>query len=212
MQNGYNEIGFVQQILSLNLVPRKNGTNRGNDTSLSDFSDVVWSLLVGCCLFTGVPPTCCSPGPRHPATTQNSPLHAHCHHTDEYRGPCVWWCPYQCRHCWGVQSSREEDDLLGGLGVWSGPVFLCPHYLLLKNPSYTLALGHRNSRREGGGGHAISRTAYARQLFLQRPYFLYLLSDDFCQLLIFSCNKIFHVIIMSGVLISTHFDYCITPW
>lgn len=43
MQNGYNEIGFVQQILSLNLVPRKNGTNRGNDTSLSDFSGEIQS-------------------------------------------------------------------------------------------------------------------------------------------------------------------------
>ena len=38
MQDRYSEIGFVQQILGLNLVPRKNGTHRGNDTSLSDFS------------------------------------------------------------------------------------------------------------------------------------------------------------------------------
>lgn len=38
MQGRYSEIGFVQQILGLNLVPRKNGTHRGNDTSLSDFS------------------------------------------------------------------------------------------------------------------------------------------------------------------------------
>lgn len=38
MQDRYNNIGFVQQILGLNLVPRKNGTFRGNDTSLSDFS------------------------------------------------------------------------------------------------------------------------------------------------------------------------------
>ncbi|CAB1313858.1 unnamed protein product [Coregonus sp. 'balchen'] len=46
MQNGYNEIGFVQQILSLNLVPRKNGTNRGNDTSLSDFSEMWYGVFL----------------------------------------------------------------------------------------------------------------------------------------------------------------------
>lgn len=38
MEERYNEIGFVQQILGLNLVPRKNGTPLGNDTSLRDFS------------------------------------------------------------------------------------------------------------------------------------------------------------------------------
>lgn len=40
MQGDYNlpEIGFVQQILSLNLVPRKNATCGRNDTSLCDFS------------------------------------------------------------------------------------------------------------------------------------------------------------------------------
>lgn len=38
MQDRYSEIGFFQQILGLNLVPRKNGTFRGNDTSLGDFS------------------------------------------------------------------------------------------------------------------------------------------------------------------------------
>lgn len=32
------EIGFVQQILSLNLVPRKNDTCGRNDTYLCDFS------------------------------------------------------------------------------------------------------------------------------------------------------------------------------
>lgn len=38
MQDEYN-VGFVKQILSLNLVPRKNVTNCGrNDTSLCDFS------------------------------------------------------------------------------------------------------------------------------------------------------------------------------
>ena len=47
MEDRYSEIGFVQQILGLNLVPRKNGTYRGNDTSLSDFSGglVFGSLL-----------------------------------------------------------------------------------------------------------------------------------------------------------------------
>lgn len=40
MQDENNaEIGFVKQILSLNLVPRKNATKCGsNDTSLCDFS------------------------------------------------------------------------------------------------------------------------------------------------------------------------------
>lgn len=37
MQDRYSEIGFFQQILGLNLVPRKNVTFR-NDTSLGDFS------------------------------------------------------------------------------------------------------------------------------------------------------------------------------
>lgn len=37
MQDRYSKIGFFQQILGLNLVPRKNGTI-GNDTALSDFS------------------------------------------------------------------------------------------------------------------------------------------------------------------------------
>ena len=37
MQDRYNSIGLFQQILSLNLVPRQNGTNR-NDTSLREFS------------------------------------------------------------------------------------------------------------------------------------------------------------------------------
>ncbi|KTG42844.1 hypothetical protein cypCar_00028813 [Cyprinus carpio] len=38
MEDEYN-VGFVKQILSLNLVPRKNVTNCGrNDTSLCDFS------------------------------------------------------------------------------------------------------------------------------------------------------------------------------
>lgn len=38
MAERYSDIGFVQQILGLNLVPRKNGTPLGNDTSLRDFS------------------------------------------------------------------------------------------------------------------------------------------------------------------------------
>ncbi|XP_030621914.1 transmembrane protein 170A [Chanos chanos] len=44
------EIGFVQQILSLNLVPRKNGTNCGrNDTSsvyLCDFSEMWYGVFL----------------------------------------------------------------------------------------------------------------------------------------------------------------------
>lgn len=46
MQDRYSEIGFVQQILGLNLVPRKNVTNRGNDTSLSDFSGGFFFIIV----------------------------------------------------------------------------------------------------------------------------------------------------------------------
>lgn len=38
MQDRYSQIGFVQQILGLKLVPRRNSTDRGNDTYLSDFS------------------------------------------------------------------------------------------------------------------------------------------------------------------------------
>ncbi|CAI5665852.1 unnamed protein product [Oreochromis niloticus] len=46
MQDRYNEVGFVQQILGLNLVPRKNSTNRGNDTSLSDFSEMWYGVFL----------------------------------------------------------------------------------------------------------------------------------------------------------------------
>ncbi|CAL8358985.1 unnamed protein product [Lota lota] len=46
MQDRYNNIGFVQQILSLNLVPRQNGTNRGNDTSLSEFSEMWYGVFL----------------------------------------------------------------------------------------------------------------------------------------------------------------------
>lgn len=52
MEDRYQEIGFVQQILGLNLVPRRNGTHRGNDTSLSDFSGWLMFLafrLSVCC-------------------------------------------------------------------------------------------------------------------------------------------------------------------
>lgn len=45
MQDRYRDIGFVQQILGLNLVPRKNGTNR-NDTSLSDFSEMWYGVFL----------------------------------------------------------------------------------------------------------------------------------------------------------------------
>uniref|UniRef100_A0A3Q1I2E9 Transmembrane protein 170A n=1 Tax=Acanthochromis polyacanthus TaxID=80966 RepID=A0A3Q1I2E9_9TELE len=46
MQDRYNEIGFVQQILGLNLVPRRNGTRGGNDTSLSDFSEMWYGVFL----------------------------------------------------------------------------------------------------------------------------------------------------------------------
>lgn len=47
MQEEYREVGFVKQILSLNLVPRKNVTNCGrNDTSLCDFSGECLTLTV----------------------------------------------------------------------------------------------------------------------------------------------------------------------
>lgn len=45
MVDRYSEIGFVQQILGLNLVPRKNGT-LGNDTSLSDFSEMWYGVFL----------------------------------------------------------------------------------------------------------------------------------------------------------------------
>ncbi|XP_060892437.1 transmembrane protein 170A [Labrus mixtus] len=46
MQDRYSEIGFAQQILGLNLVPRKNGSHRGNDTSLSDFSEMWYGVFL----------------------------------------------------------------------------------------------------------------------------------------------------------------------
>lgn len=46
MEDRYQEIGFVQQILGLNLVPRRNGTHRGNDTSLSDFSEMWYGVFL----------------------------------------------------------------------------------------------------------------------------------------------------------------------
>ncbi|XP_056138241.1 transmembrane protein 170A [Lampris incognitus] len=46
MQDRYSEIGFAQQILSLNLVPRKNGSSRGNDTSLADFSEMWYGVFL----------------------------------------------------------------------------------------------------------------------------------------------------------------------
>ncbi|XP_068170207.1 transmembrane protein 170A [Antennarius striatus] len=46
MEDRYSEIGFVQQILGLNLVPRRNGTHRGNDTSLSDFSEMWYGVFL----------------------------------------------------------------------------------------------------------------------------------------------------------------------
>ncbi|TDH09095.1 hypothetical protein EPR50_G00083080 [Perca flavescens] len=45
MPDRYSEIGFVKQILGLNLVPRKNGTHRGNDT-LNDFSEMWYGVFL----------------------------------------------------------------------------------------------------------------------------------------------------------------------
>ncbi|KAM4734895.1 transmembrane protein 170A [Anableps anableps] len=46
MQNRYSEIDFAKQILGWNLVPRTNGTFRGNDTSLSDFSEMWYGVFL----------------------------------------------------------------------------------------------------------------------------------------------------------------------
>uniref|UniRef100_UPI0037E8147D transmembrane protein 170A n=1 Tax=Semicossyphus pulcher TaxID=241346 RepID=UPI0037E8147D len=42
MQDRYSKIGFIQQILGLNLVPRKNG----NDTSLGEFSEMWYGVFL----------------------------------------------------------------------------------------------------------------------------------------------------------------------
>ncbi|KAL2094121.1 hypothetical protein ACEWY4_011433 [Coilia grayii] len=46
MHSGDTDIGFVQQILSLNLVPRKHGPNCANDTSLCDFSEMWYGVFL----------------------------------------------------------------------------------------------------------------------------------------------------------------------
>ncbi|KAL4657049.1 transmembrane protein 170A-like [Arapaima gigas] len=46
MQAGSKNIGFVQQILSLNLVPRENDTKCGNDKSLCDFSEMWYGVFL----------------------------------------------------------------------------------------------------------------------------------------------------------------------
>ncbi|TRY65524.1 hypothetical protein DNTS_029108 [Danionella cerebrum] len=40
------QIGFVKQILSLNLVPRTNASSCGNDTSLCDFSEMWYGVFL----------------------------------------------------------------------------------------------------------------------------------------------------------------------
>lgn len=45
MQDRFSE-GFGQKIHGLNLVPRQNGTYRGNDTSLSDFSEMWYGVFM----------------------------------------------------------------------------------------------------------------------------------------------------------------------
>lgn len=101
--------------------------------------DVVWSVPVGSCLLSGLPPAGCSAVIGHSAPAQDRPVYAHCHHSHGHHWTTFWRCPHQCSHCWCVQGSREEDDLSGGSCVWCGPVVLCPYYLFLQGFSYTLA-------------------------------------------------------------------------
>lgn len=46
MQDGFQEVGLLQQILSLNLVPRRNDTHRSNNTSLRDFSEMWYGVFL----------------------------------------------------------------------------------------------------------------------------------------------------------------------
>ncbi|XP_053740924.1 transmembrane protein 170A isoform X1 [Synchiropus splendidus] len=46
MPERYPDVGLFQQIMGLNLVPRKNATFRGNDTSLSDFSEMWYGVFL----------------------------------------------------------------------------------------------------------------------------------------------------------------------
>ncbi|KAM9807438.1 transmembrane protein 170A [Neosynchiropus ocellatus] len=46
MPERYPDVGLFQQIMGLNLVPRKNATYRGNDTSLSDFSEMWYGVFL----------------------------------------------------------------------------------------------------------------------------------------------------------------------
>ncbi|CAJ1057334.1 transmembrane protein 170A [Xyrichtys novacula] len=46
MQDRYSETGFAQQLHGYNFVPRKNGTHRGNDTSLDDFSEMWYGVFL----------------------------------------------------------------------------------------------------------------------------------------------------------------------
>lgn len=56
-------------------------------------------------------------------------------------GHCPHFSPFhRCRNCRCVQSGREEDDFPGGLGLWGGPVLLCPAHLLLQGLSHTITL------------------------------------------------------------------------
>ncbi|KAM8862053.1 transmembrane protein 170A [Synchiropus picturatus] len=46
MPERYPDVDLFQQIMGLNLVPRKNATFRGNDTSLSDFSEMWYGVFL----------------------------------------------------------------------------------------------------------------------------------------------------------------------
>ncbi|KAM9753730.1 transmembrane protein 170A isoform 1-T1 [Menidia menidia] len=141
MQDKYNEIGFVQQILGLNLVPRKNGTMRGNDTSLSDFSEMWYGVFLWAAVSSLV---------FHLPAALLALATLRQHKTARFIpiaillmgivGPvCGGVLTSKCGHSGGVQGGGEDDDLSGGSGVRRGTVLLRPHHLLPADPRHALA-------------------------------------------------------------------------
>lgn len=62
----------------------------------------------------------------------------------------MWWtflvaCS-RCSHSGGLYGSREEDDLVGGLCVWSRTVFLCSGHLFPQSVGHAVALSRRGRR------------------------------------------------------------------